>query len=305
MNDIGTQIHMVMASDTNQHGTIFGGKVMELADQAAAICARRYAKAPVLTASLERIEFLKPIFVGEEAHVTPRVLCAFTTSMVVGVEVKAVNPFTGEERLTAQTLFTFVAIDRQTMAPKAVPPWQGSKQRHPQSSDPKTLPKKLVFKGQAPGRKPSDSLVENHHLVMPQDHNSVGLLFAGRYLAWVDLVGAIAAREHCRHPVVTARIEDMSFRQRVPAAATIRLSAKPVFAARSSIQVLVSGWLWDEGTGGETKIADAVLTFVALDPQSGKVAAIPQLLPESDEEREAYRLGQWRYEQQKKKKPSS
>src|SRR3954470_8545778 len=85
---------MVLPSDTNALGTIFGGKVMALIAIAAAMAAGRHARRIVLTASIDALNFLAPIKLGHYVHIHAAVNFAWRTSMEVGVRVDSENPLT-------------------------------------------------------------------------------------------------------------------------------------------------------------------------------------------------------------------
>lgn len=102
---------LVLPSDTNALGTIFGGKVMSWIDIAAAIAAGRHARRVVVTASIDALHFIAPIKVGHYVHIRARVNFAGHTSMEVGVRVDSENPLTGEMTHTSTAYTTFVALD--------------------------------------------------------------------------------------------------------------------------------------------------------------------------------------------------
>lgn len=102
---------MVMPGDTNKHGTIFGGKIMSWMDIAAAMCAERHCKNPVVTAHISDIDFISPIHVGHHVLIRASVNYVGKSSMVVGVRVDSEDPFSGDKRKTTRAYLTFVAID--------------------------------------------------------------------------------------------------------------------------------------------------------------------------------------------------
>lgn len=97
--------------DANPAGNVHGGVIMKLIDTAAAVVASRHARANVVTASIDRLDFLHPVFIGD--FVTLRASLNFVgkTSMEVGVRVEAENLLTGETRHTSTAYLTFVALD--------------------------------------------------------------------------------------------------------------------------------------------------------------------------------------------------
>lgn len=104
-----TQI--VQPNDTNAIGTVFGGKVMAMMDEVAAMAAQRHARKVVVTASVDALDFLAPVKMGHYLIVKAKVNFAARTSMEVGVTAFAEDPLTGETRQTSSAFFTFVAID--------------------------------------------------------------------------------------------------------------------------------------------------------------------------------------------------
>jgi acyl-CoA hydrolase len=102
---------LVLPSHTNSLGTIFGGVIMSWIDIAAAIAAQRHAGKPVVTASIDGMDFVAPAQLGWVVNVKASVNRVFNTSMEVGVRVDAENPITGEYHHTASAYLSFVALD--------------------------------------------------------------------------------------------------------------------------------------------------------------------------------------------------
>jgi acyl-CoA hydrolase len=105
----------------NVAGTLFGGVLLGFIDRAAAFSAMKHAGRPVVTKSLDSVEFNEPIFIGELVVAKASVNFTGTTSMEIGVKVSAQNPITGEERHTNTCYATFVALD-ENGRPAPVPP---------------------------------------------------------------------------------------------------------------------------------------------------------------------------------------
>jgi acyl-CoA hydrolase len=108
-------VHMtdlVLPSQTNNHGTMFGGDVMALMDKAAGIAALRFCRQLVVTASSERIDFQTPIYGGEIIEAISKVIFVGRTSMIVRVRIYAEPALTGEQRVCTTGYFSMVAIDK-------------------------------------------------------------------------------------------------------------------------------------------------------------------------------------------------
>lgn len=101
---------LVLPSHTNSLGSVFGGTVMSWIDICAAIAAQRHSAKEVVTASIDKINFVAPVYKGWVVNLKASVNYASRTSMEVGVRVDAENPRTGEVFHTATAYTTFVAI---------------------------------------------------------------------------------------------------------------------------------------------------------------------------------------------------
>ena len=108
-------------ADANTAGFVHGGNVMKLCDEAAGITAVKHSGRRVVTAAVDRMTFLHPVFVGELLTCSASVNAAWRTSMEVGVRVEAENPRSGEKRHTSTAYLTMVALDDEG-EPTPVPP---------------------------------------------------------------------------------------------------------------------------------------------------------------------------------------
>ena len=124
---------LVLPNDTNVLGNVHGGRVMCLMDICAAMSAYKHARQPVVTASVDRLDFLAPAKKGDILILKSSVNYAHKTSMEIGVRIDAESPFTGEVRHTATAYLTFVAIDdnnKPTKIPKIIPETEDEKRRY-------------------------------------------------------------------------------------------------------------------------------------------------------------------------------
>ncbi|MBW1858996.1 MAG: acyl-CoA thioesterase [Deltaproteobacteria bacterium] len=106
--------------DANPAGNVFGGTIMKLIDTAAGIAAHRHCRTNVVTASMDRLDFHQPVFVGELLLLRASINYVGKTSMEVGVRVEAENLMTGEVRHTNSAYLTIVSLD-ENRKPKPVP----------------------------------------------------------------------------------------------------------------------------------------------------------------------------------------
>jgi acyl-CoA hydrolase len=112
---------MMIPQDANPAGNVHGGVVVKSIDEAAGVVAARHSRSNVVTASIDRMDFHHPIFVGDLLFFKASLNYVGRTSMEIGVRVEAENLMTGEVRHAASAYLTYVAIDRQGR-PTEVPP---------------------------------------------------------------------------------------------------------------------------------------------------------------------------------------
>ncbi len=106
--------------DANIRGSVFGGKILQMVDKAAAVCAMRHSGMSCVTVAMDRVEFLVPITISDFVIVEARPNFAGKTSLEIGVEVYAENLTTGERRHANSCLVTMVAVDSEGR-PASVP----------------------------------------------------------------------------------------------------------------------------------------------------------------------------------------
>lgn len=112
-SDSATEMtQVILPNDANPLGFVLGGTVMHLVDIAGAIASYRHTRSQVVTASVDDLQFLHPIKVGDLIILRARVTCAFTTSLEVQVDVFSEETLTGRRLLTSRAYLTFVAVDR-------------------------------------------------------------------------------------------------------------------------------------------------------------------------------------------------
>jgi acyl-CoA hydrolase len=113
--------HMMLPQDANPAGIVHGGVVMKHIDEAAGVVAVRHAGSNAVTASIDRLDFHNPVFIGNLLIVKACLNLVGRTSMEVGVRVEAENLVSGQIKHTASAYLTFVALDRD-FRPQPIPP---------------------------------------------------------------------------------------------------------------------------------------------------------------------------------------
>jgi acyl-CoA hydrolase len=124
---------IMMPTDANILGNVFGGAIMRYMDEAAAIAAFRHARKNVVTASIDRMDFITPVYLGDLLVLKAAVNYVGRTSMEVGVRIEAENLTTGEVTHAGSCFLTYVALDekkRPTPVEPITPVSSEEKRRH-------------------------------------------------------------------------------------------------------------------------------------------------------------------------------
>ena len=104
---------LILPNDANTLGNLLGGRLMHFIDLVGAIAAYRHSRTHVVTASMDHIDFIAPVHVGDLLILKSSVNRAYKTSMEIGVKVWVENTIAGMHRHVASAYLTFVAVDSQ------------------------------------------------------------------------------------------------------------------------------------------------------------------------------------------------
>jgi uncharacterized protein (TIGR00369 family) len=107
--------------DVNNAGNVHGGVIMRLIDNCAGVVAVRHSRSNAVTASIDRLDFLYPVYAGDLVTFKASANYVGKRSMEIGVRVETENLYTGETRHTASAYLTYVALDKSGR-PVELPP---------------------------------------------------------------------------------------------------------------------------------------------------------------------------------------
>ena len=136
MESSTTMVRIMMPMDANVAGNVFGGSIMRLIDEVASIVAFKHSRSNVVTASIDRMDFYSPVYIGDLLRLIASINYTHRTSMEIGVRVEAENPLTGEVRHTGTCFLTYVALDKNrkpTLVPHLRPVTNEEKRRWKQA----------------------------------------------------------------------------------------------------------------------------------------------------------------------------
>jgi acyl-CoA hydrolase len=125
--------HLMMPQDANIQGNVYGGTILKLMDEIAGVVATRHCRKNVVTASIDQMSFLKPVYIGNLLILKASVNYVGTTSLEVGVRIEAEDLHSGGIVHTGSSYMTFVALDekgRPSVVPEIVPETTVEKRRY-------------------------------------------------------------------------------------------------------------------------------------------------------------------------------
>jgi acyl-CoA hydrolase len=136
-------------------------------------------------------------------------------------------------------------------------------------------------------KSPRESQVTMTEFVLPNDTNTLNNLMGGRLMHWMDIASAISAQKHSNRIVVTASVDNVSFKKPIRLGNVVTLKAQVTRSFNSSMEVAIEVWAEDIPSGTHLESNRAFFTFVAVD-QLGRPIDVPELVPETEEEIELY-----------------
>jgi acyl-CoA hydrolase len=155
-------IRWMSVQDANSAGFVHGGTVMRDCDEVAGIAAIRHCGKRVVTAGMDRMTFMSPVYVGELLRCSATVNAVWRTSMEVGVRIEAENAVTGEVRHTSAAYLTMVAVDEQgnpVPAPPLIAETEDEKRREREAETRRRnrlAEREEILKARGPGGSPQE-----------------------------------------------------------------------------------------------------------------------------------------------------
>lgn len=132
-----------------------------------------------------------------------------------------------------------------------------------------------------------DSQVEMTEIVLPQDTNSLGTIFGGRVMQWMDIGAAICGFRHCRTAVVTASVDRLTFLVPLKIGHIVSVRASVNYTAKTSMEIGVRVDSEEPLTGKKQHCSSAYFTFVAVN-EAGKPIVVPSVVPVTAEEKRRF-----------------
>lgn len=215
MNDASTIVtRLVFPDQLNHHGTLFGGETISTMASAAAICATRRARNPVVLAHAGALDFVAPVAAGSIAEAEAVVERVGRTSITVTATLHGEQLLSGLRLLACRGRFVFVSVDR---GGRPTPVRDGPL---------------------APGARSAEAT--STELIRPGQTNHHGSLFGGELLHLLDALAVVAATRHVRIPLVTAGCEQVDIEGSVGVGEVVLMKASVSETRLTSLVVEVA-----------------------------------------------------------------
>jgi acyl-CoA hydrolase len=286
-------VHLVLPEHANTHGNLFGGRMMYWIVGAATLPAMRIARGPIVLGSMDNLDFLAPVHVGDLVVMRSQIEHVGRASMEVAVEVDAENPKSGERRPATSARLTMVAVDSHSQ-PRPVgveiTPADASERAAFEDAQTRkaTRDRRLEsFEVQrGPGLIDADSprwSIDVPRLVFPEDAISGTTMFAGTLLLAIDECASIVAVRYTQGLVVTAALDGLDFYAPIHVGNIVTYQAALNHVGRTSLEVGVRVLAEDPVTRTVCHTCTAYLTSVHVD-EHGRPEAIRPFTPRTPDE---------------------
>ncbi len=305
-------VHLVLPEHANVQGNLFGGRMMYWITSAATLAGLRLARSSVVLGSMDDLDFLAPVRVGDLVILRSQIEHVGRTSMEVGVEVEAEHPRTGERRRATSAHLAMVAMDengRPRPVTAAITPagqaeaavveaararkeardrrLTGHAARAARVEEEDDLrrverPDRPPMSAERPGRPPMS--IEVSRFVFPEDAVAGNMMFAGTLLLALDEFASILAFRYVRGLIVTASIDALDFYAPIFVGNIVTYQAAINHVGRTSIEVGVRVVAEDPRAGTVRHTCTAYLTSVHLGAD-GRPAPVEPFSPTTPAER--------------------
>ncbi|XP_074831632.1 cytosolic acyl coenzyme A thioester hydrolase isoform X2 [Carettochelys insculpta] len=280
--------------DANNAGNVHGGTILKMIEEAGAIISTRHCNSQAgehcmaVLARVERTDFLSPMCIGEVAHVSAEITYTSKHSVEVQVNVLSENILTGVKRVTNRATLWYVPLSLKNVDKVLeVPPIQYASKELEEEGKKRYEEQKL------------ERLVtkeRNGHIIFP-------VINPGVTMKLMDEVAGIVAARHCKTNIVTASVDAINFHEKIKKGCVITISGRMTFTSNKSmeIEVFVDADPFVDEPKERYRAASAFFTYVSLSKE-GKTLPVPQLVVETEEEKQRFEEGKGRYLQMKAKR---
>lgn len=299
-------VQLVLPEHANVRGSLYGGRMMDWITTAATMAAMRVAKGSVVLGSMDDLDFLHPVAIGDVVTLRAQVEYVGTSSLEVGVEVHSEDPRRGSRRLTTASHLAMVATDDagrpRDLDVRIIPGGEGERATYDAAAMRKQARGvRLADRRERAAQVDEDDAsslahtMEISRLVFPEDAVLGTMMFAGRLMMLLDEVASMLALRYCRCPIVTASIDALAFYAPIRVGEIVVCRAALNHVGRTSMEIGVQALAEHPLTGARRHTCTAYLTMVHVSAEGPK--PVPPHQPRTAAERRRWEAAEVRRQQ--------
>jgi len=285
-------VQLVLPEHANIRGSLYGGLAMNWITTAATMAAMRLARGSVVLGSMDDLDFLHPVGIGDVVTLRAQVEYVGRASLEVGVEVHSEQPREGVRRLTTASHLAMVSVDdagRPRPVHATITPADPAEEGVLDAARRRKAERERLLadrREQAARIEDQDGgathAVETVRLVFPEDAVLGTMMFAGRLMMHLDEAASLLAVRYCRCPIVTASIDALAFYAPIRIGEIVIFQSALNHVGRSSMEIGVRVLAEHPLRGVRRHTCTAYLTMVHVEADGAK--PVPPYMPRSDAE---------------------
>ncbi len=289
-------VELVLPEAANTRGALSGGTMMNWITIAATMAAMKLARGSVVLGSMDDLDFLHPVAMGDVVTLRAQVAYVGTSSLEVAVEVYSENPREGTQRLTTASHLAMVAVDeagRPRPVGAAITPADPAEEAFVAAARTRKAERDQVLADRHAQASPvadedggASHALEMARLVFPEDAVLGTMMFAGRLMMHLDEAAVLLALRYCRCPVVTASIDALAFYAPIRVGEIITYQSALNYVGRTSMEIGVRVLAEQPLSGARRHTCTAFLTMVHVD--AGGAKPLPPYAPRGEAERQRW-----------------
>jgi acyl-CoA hydrolase len=285
-------VQLVLPEHANVRGSLYGGLMMNWITTAATMAAMRLARGSVVLGSMDDLDFLHPVGIGDVVTLRAQVEHVGAASLEVGVEVHSENPRQGVRRMTTAAHLAMVSVG-DTGRPRPVgavitPADAAEEALAAAARSRKAERDRLLADRREQVRRVDEQdtgaahAIETVRLVFPEDAVLGTMMFAGRMMMHLDEAASLLAVRYCRCPIVTASIDALAFYAPIRIGEIVIFQSALNHVGRTSMEIGVRVLAEHPVRATRRHTCTAYLTIVHVDAEGAK--PVPPYAPRSEAE---------------------
>lgn len=274
-------LRMVFPEHANSLGTLYGGFMMRWILDAGILLATKFTKGPCVIGSMDSIDFINPVKIGDTVRIISFVEYVGNTSLEIGLNV--LSGKYGEEKLACTSHLSFVAFEeegkKKKISLKVYPETEEEQKIYDNAIERRKRRKKRIKKWKE--KFPEFELISpqwatrTQRIVFPEDTLYLGRVYGGKLLMIMDELCAILARKYTKGTCVTASLDEMDFFAPAYVGEILHLQAAISAVFKTSLEIFVKVFAENPEKGEIRNVLNSFMVFVHIDKKGNPKKVAP------------------------------